>query len=85
MTIDDLLAEIEQIRTSDLAGNLKASRIFSLRCKLRKLGYEPTATGDSEIWCCPRHGCDNRLVAYVPMLDVWCNRHTGGRVRMTHQ
>ena len=79
--IDQLLAQINEIRASDMPGNRKASAIFSVKCKLRKLGWQPDqAATATENWHCPK--CDNRVVAHVPMIAVACNRHTGGQVRM---
>lgn len=78
-----ILEQIDQIKQSDLPGNLKASKIYSLRCQLRRLGLD-SQTDDSLTWRCPKPGCDNHLTTHLPMLEVLCNRHTGGRIKMTH-
>ncbi len=83
MTIDQLLIELEQLRKSDLPSNIKASRSYSIKCKLRKLGWaEDTTPSDTTTWQCPK--CENKVVAHVPMVEVLCNRHTGGQIRMKH-
>jgi hypothetical protein len=76
MEATDLLAEIEKIRTSDLPGNIRASKIYSLKCQLRKLGWSDDAPTDGQhiTWICPI--CKTRLITHIPMTEVSCARHS---------
>jgi hypothetical protein len=82
INIEVLLHRIEEIRCSDMPGNIKASKIFSVRCQLKKLGWSDGSTSSgSETWCCPK--CGSRIVTHVPVLEVACGKHSP-TVGMTH-
>lgn len=70
--IDSLLQQIETVRTSGLPANQRASQIYSIKCRLRKLGWEDQPTVTTQ-WHCAL--CSNRLTTHIPMTEVVCNKH----------
>jgi hypothetical protein len=74
LEVEQLLQQIEQIRSSDMPGNIKASKIYSVRCQLKRLGWSDEAPTSSQTWCCP--SCGNKIVTHIPVLEVACSRHS---------
>lgn len=74
--IDLLLQEIESLRNADLPANIRASKIFSVKCRLRKLGWADDQPADSQqaTWKCPH--CGTTVVTYVPVLEAVCSKHS---------
>lgn len=79
--IDVLLQQIEQIRSSDDPGNIKASRIFSVRCQLKRLGWTPDGITQTTRWECAK--CGNAVTTHVDVLEVMCAKHSP-HLEMTH-
>lgn len=77
--IDLLLQEIESLRNADLPSNIRASKIYSVKCRLRKLGWADDVPTDGVhmTWHCPECGC--KVTTHVPMLEVVCSKHSPRR------